>query len=678
MYTKFKQSTKSSSGIFLLLGIFFLTSMASGGQPGDFDDDCMYYGTVIDLSVDSCGYQIRMDNGTSLQLADNSVPDFFHDSLRIVFGFEIIDSISNQCGIGLLVHLTCCKPFEEPECQAEFEIYPWDYTVNDSSGFIGYSYSFIDVSSENVIERQWLINGDSIGNDSVLFFTFDFPGTNTVCLTIVTDEGCFDMACNELIIPGPPYCQAMFVYERIPVYPVDSAASDTIPYMAYVYQFYDRSEGKVIGWHWQFKNEVIDGIEDPVYEFPAPGNYDVCLTIITSDSCQSAYCETVYVGDTVDCRALFRYYCPVDTGTFEDDFPGSTLLHFIDMSEGNITQWHWDFGDSAISEEQHPFHEFPEPGTYEVCLTIFSPDGCEDTYCEMVTVGYPQTCNAYFEYCNYSSVNGNGYTNDSLYSNEIYAVGFKNLSTPEPFSSAWEFGDGSFSGEKNPVHIFTEPGYYNVCLTIYTPTGCQDTYCVTVNVGNASCTVDFTWELLVPDCSGYDIAHMFTPILEEEAWSYHWDFGDGYYSVDPIAAHIYTNEGFYDVCLDVFYEDNCAAKMCKTIVVTWENRDSIYNAQCNPSSAIPSQTEEKLSVLNIFPNPASDKLTIDLFSDTDRQITVQFINMLGKAVKRRTSYMATTGNNQLEIPLNELETGSYIYLISSPEYVIRGRVSVIK
>jgi len=583
MYTKLKPSTKSSLGIFLLLSIFFLTSMASGAQSGDYSDDCTYYGTVIDLSVDSCGYQIIMDNGTSLQLADNSVPDFFHDSLRIVFGFEVIDSVSNQCGIGFLVHLTCCQPVEEPECQASF------------------------------------------------------------------------------------------VYERIPVFPVDSVSSDTIPPMAYVYQFYDRSTGDVIEWHWQFEDEVIDGVENPVYEFPAPGNYEVCLTIVTSDSCYSSYCETIHVTDSIpgDCKAMFWYYCPVDTPVY--DFPGSTLLHFIDLSEGNVTQWYWDFDDSTTSEEQHPFHEFPASGIYNVCLTVSCSDGCEDTYCTHVTVGIPDSCAAYFEYCNYSSM-----ADDVYYSDDVFAVGFKNLSTPESYESRWEFGDGSYSSEKNPVHIYYEPGLYDVCLHIYSENGCSDTYCTTVNVGNAYCSVDFTWELLVPDCLGYDIAHMFTPILEREAWSYSWDFGDGYYSYDPIAAHIYTNEGYYDVCLEVFYENNCAARTCKTILVSWENRDSIFRAECNPSGFIPPQSDKALSILNAYPNPASDNLVIDLFSDTERQITIQFIDMLGKAVKRRTSYLATAGNNQLEIPLNEFETGSYICLISSSELVLRGRVSVIK
>gem|GEM_PF-4537706 len=31
---------------------------------------------------------------------------------------------------------------------------------------------------------------------------------------------------------------------------------------------------------------------------------------------------------------------------------------------------------------------------------------------------------------------------------------------------AWNFGDGSTSSEKNPVHVYNDPGQYTVSLTV--------------------------------------------------------------------------------------------------------------------------------------------------------------------------------------------------------------------
>lgn len=48
---------------------------------------------------------------------------------------------------------------------------------------------------------------------------------------------------------------------------------------------------------------------------------------------------------------------------------------FNDQSYGEITSWHWDFGDGKTSDEQHPLHTYDEPGLYVVVLYIEGPDG---------------------------------------------------------------------------------------------------------------------------------------------------------------------------------------------------------------------------------------------------------------------------------------------------------------
>ncbi|MFA7121216.1 MAG: PKD domain-containing protein [Bacilli bacterium] len=47
-------------------------------------------------------------------------------------------------------------------------------------------------------------------------------------------------------------------------------------------------------------------------------------------------------------------------------------VSFTDISYANppATAWHWDFGDGATSEEQHPTHTYPGIGWYTVTLTV--------------------------------------------------------------------------------------------------------------------------------------------------------------------------------------------------------------------------------------------------------------------------------------------------------------------
>ncbi|HTB64163.1 MAG TPA: PKD domain-containing protein, partial [Opitutales bacterium] len=51
------------------------------------------------------------------------------------------------------------------------------------------------------------------------------------------------------------------------------------------------------------------------------------------------------------------------------------LVSFQDQSIGQITSWHWDFGDKTSSTEQNPQHTYAAPGNYIVVLDIEGPAG---------------------------------------------------------------------------------------------------------------------------------------------------------------------------------------------------------------------------------------------------------------------------------------------------------------
>ncbi len=48
---------------------------------------------------------------------------------------------------------------------------------------------------------------------------------------------------------------------------------------------------------------------------------------------------------------------------------------FKDQSFGNISSWHWDFGDGNTSTEQHPIHFYEKAGSYVVILNVQGPAG---------------------------------------------------------------------------------------------------------------------------------------------------------------------------------------------------------------------------------------------------------------------------------------------------------------
>ncbi|MAB79498.1 MAG: hypothetical protein CMJ89_09120 [Planctomycetes bacterium] len=51
------------------------------------------------------------------------------------------------------------------------------------------------------------------------------------------------------------------------------------------------------------------------------------------------------------------------------------LVTFRDLSKGDITAWHWKFGDGTTSSQQNPTHLYTATGTFSVTLTASGPAG---------------------------------------------------------------------------------------------------------------------------------------------------------------------------------------------------------------------------------------------------------------------------------------------------------------
>ena len=54
---------------------------------------------------------------------------------------------------------------------------------------------------------------------------------------------------------------------------------------------------------------------------------------------------------------------------------------------------------------------------------------------------------------------------------------FSDMSSGNPVTWFWDFGDGTFSNLPNPQHTFPQVDSYFVCLTVSTLDSCSDTFC---------------------------------------------------------------------------------------------------------------------------------------------------------------------------------------------------------
>ena len=190
-------------------------------------------------------------------------------------------------------------------------------------------------------------------------------------------------------------------------------------------------------------------------------------------------------------------------------------------------------------------------------IQIFSnPTGQIYAFFEICVENYPPFCEAYFTY--WPGIM------DPL------EVEFIDLSLGMIDDWYWDFGDGNYSIEQNPVHIYNEPGYYPVCLYISNQDSlfpCSDYFCEMVIVGDTSsckASFDFTLDSLSAEPNVFQFFDRSTGNIDQ----WFWDFGDGSYAEEQNPEHQYLQEGTYDVCLTVvssFNPVHCWDMTCKLV-----------------------------------------------------------------------------------------------------------------
>jgi PKD repeat protein len=568
----------------------------------------------------------------------------------------------------------------ETDCEVNIVYYP----IDSLSGIAdSVEYHIYGVTQNTVTQWEWFLDGIYVSSGSSFNYFFNKTDFYPVSVRITTAEGCKASDYDTINVDTGQVsdCFASFSYYKVDY--TDSLVP--VPDTGNLYQFYAYVPNDVKSYYWTKDGYYAGNIANPVIEFFSGGYHDVCLTIETYSGCTVSYCDSIYISGVPECNADFYYYKIYDNDStiyIRDTLTTSQIYQFIDISTGSIDYWSWDFGDGTQSNLKNPVHTFAQPGIYNVRLLVKSSDVfCYDTIVKQVIVGEPQNCHAYFEYCTYNLIPNDTLGADTIVPGENnLLIGFKNLSTGNGnYSTYWSFGDGTYSNQKNPVHQYNNSGIYEVCLQIYSVTGCKDTYCQIIKVGATNeCEVDFTYNTLVPDCQGFNVAYVFEPETSGNDSAYFWSFGDGENSYTAAPIHVYEHYGTYEVCLEVLSDDGCVAKKCKTISFTQDLIDSAYVYHCKATPVRKLEYEQSLAVQEIYPMPASQTLTIIVESETAQQAQIDLVDILGKHYKITSNQWLSAGKNQLNVDLDGFKTGNYVYFITGDKGVARGNIIIVE
>lgn len=478
--------------------------------------------------------------------------------------------------------------------------------VTDSNGFYTFTYT-----SETSLQYATVIIDACYGD---LLHAFFEPPADT---NVANFETCF----------MPDICQASFYYEidiEIPL----------------IISFFDDSFGESISkWTWIFGDADSSDEINPIHEYAEPGIYLVVLVVEdTAGVCWSAYDEFVEVSEINDCEANFEY-------TVDD-----LSVQLIDLSIGSISFWDWDFGDGNWSGLQNPDHTYSEPGGYNICLTVSdSMFNCFDTYCTYVFIGDTISCEANFEV-----------VLDTL--NPVpHTFIFTDSSTGDIYNWLWDFGDGSFSQEQNPVHTYMDGGDYEVCLSIFSDQGdiqCADEFCADIstlqyyNFGGHAFIGDFPINIEEHDSSNIATAYLYRRFNNQ--WKYmdareFWRFGYYWFVKKPegeylIRIDLNENSVDYDFYAPSYFENSTDWRYASTVIL---NSDDQFAIDVNFK-----ELTEKASGIGVI----GGYLEVAIGCESDISISNQIV----KLFNNKNQYIAfdyTDDNGEFEF--QSLGNGSY-------------------
>jgi len=234
-------------------------------------------------------------------------------------------------------------------------------------------------------------------------------------------------------------------------------------------------------------------------------------------------------------------------------------VNFTDATsdpEGGINQWQWRFtdGQGALLGEaatRNPVFTFNQPGTSYTELIATSLVGCRDTLVRHITVRESPRIDFRF-------------TTPCLGE----PVFFTDNTTAPVWAlvtgQQWRFGDGNLSSQANPSHLYSQPGIYNVTLSVTALNGCAPSLTKAVTVHSPPVAFFPAPDLCV------NTPHTFTDlstVSNSTVNRWRWQFGNLGESTEQNPGFTFTHAGQYPITLTATSAAGCSSTITQLLDV---------------------------------------------------------------------------------------------------------------
>lgn len=375
----------------------------------------------------------------------------------------------------------------------------------------------------------WVFGDSTTSAVSNPLKSFALPGTYPV--KMITDFGsCKDSVTKEVaVLPKPAS---------------DFTAANTNGCAPPLNVSFNNTANDGVSYLWNFGDSITSALQNPEHTYMASGSYAVTLISTNAAGCRDTMVKQNFV------KIVPPKIASVSNLPAKGCIP-LTIAPVATMGDSlKPDTYLWDFGDGAISTDSAPSHTYTIPGNYNVKV-IITVSGCTDSLiiANAVKAGTkPMTA--------FKANLHNICASDS--------VAFTDLTTGIMGTEwLWSFGDGTYSATQNPVHKYSDTGYFRVTLVVANY-GCSDTL------------PKKKYIYVKPPAAKFDTAFLCSSPLTRKfidksagATSWAWNFGDGSTSNVNKPAHTYAAPGSYPVTLTAT-NGACTDSIKKNVVVIKE------------------------------------------------------------------------------------------------------------
>jgi PKD repeat protein len=345
------------------------------------------------------------------------------------------------------------------------------YSFPDSTGLLKIQFINTSVPLDPNDSIRWTF-GDGTSSFAISpAHTYTNYGIYTVCLRLKKNNSatgtthCVSEICKTIIVQSPCNIQVNFSMRR------DSLNIRKVYFTNLTSVTTTNAIAK-----WNFGDGTSSTSRNAVHEYAQPGMYRVCLIVQTDSNCVREKCDTVVISQTSPaCKDLSKY-------KFEKYNTDNQKYKFTPDFIGADIQYTWTFGDGTGSHYAIATHRYAQPGIYIACLTVWHGPNCASTTCKEIKVLPQINCDSIR--VTYT------YQRDPLLPNKIYFYMNANFTV---LDQTWTINKLSpatippvILHQNNPSYIFTDTGYYRVCLRAVTLSGCVKEYCNIVRIENIS------------------------------------------------------------------------------------------------------------------------------------------------------------------------------------------------